>query len=105
MKVTKWTHWDNNEYLDFCESNVASGCKQTVIEHLKNTGIRFCSDYHQNGQFGVPIVDDKYKVECTIRCFAAMEASADGSNTTYLDYYINYDGEQKLPPDVVPELC
>ena len=55
-KIPMWLDEDKvKEY-----NNLLSEMETCIIEHCKEKGIRFSSDYHQYGDYGVPIVDNKY---------------------------------------------
>ena len=55
-KIPMWLDEDKvKEY-----NGLLSEMETCVIEHCKEKGIRFSSDYHQYGDYGVPIIDDKY---------------------------------------------
>lgn len=51
--------WLDEDKVKECNS-LLSEMETCVIEHCKEKGIRFSSDYHQYGGYGVPIIDDKY---------------------------------------------
>ena len=83
---------------------------QCVIEHCKETGIRFFSDYHQDGDWGIPIIDDKYMVLVSLRKWGEMMALADNDTDekAYLHYYLSdsdYYSAIRLPFEVESEIC
>ena len=81
--------------------------EQTVIEHCKENGIRFSGDYHQSGDYGIPIIDDKYMFFCTLREWGYVMAQADENEDErgYLNYYLyskNYPC--KYPNEIESEI-
>lgn len=62
-----------------------------VIEYCKEKGIRFSADYHQYGEYGVPIVDNKYMYYTFARTWGWIMAMADDdkSDDGYLKYYLH----------------
>lgn len=64
---------------------------ECVIKHCKEKGIRFSSDYHQYGDYSVPIIDDKYMVYTFARTWGRIMAEADDdfSEKGYLKYYLH----------------
>ena len=55
-KIPMWLDEDKvKEY-----EGILSEIQECVINHCKEKGIRFSADYHQYGDYGVPIIDNKY---------------------------------------------
>jgi hypothetical protein len=82
--------------------------EKCIIEHCKNTGIRFSADYHQYGNFGIPIIDDTYMYMGFMRTWGWIMAMANGdeSEKGYLTYYLaNKDTPEKLPNEIEGENC
>lgn len=82
--------------------------EKLVINHCKEKGIRFSATYHQYGEFGIPIIDDKYMFETYARTWGRIMAEADNdfSDKGYLRYYIYSDKEIiKYPNEVAEERC
>jgi len=82
MKITGWTWFGNPEYISIHnlynrlnKSDIAH-IEQTVISELRSHGYHFTGDYHQNGDFGVPIFDDEMTYECSQRHWGALMAKA-----------------------------
>lgn len=69
--------------------------EECVIQTCKEEGIRFSSFYHQNGEQGIPIIDDNYMFMTSLRCWGHIMALADGdkSDRGYLRYYLYSDKE------------
>ena len=65
--------------------------EECIINHCKEKGIRFSADYHQNGDYGVPIVDNKYMYFTFARTWGWIMAQADDDNSDqgYLKYYLH----------------
>lgn len=59
MKVIGWTDWDDPKYEGKEQPNLYSNevC-DAIITELRSKGYKFTGDYHQNGDYGVPILDD-----------------------------------------------
>ena len=125
MKVTAWTdleyassHYINiDDKLTNCNeedkkkfNELEKMLIQCVIEHCKETGIRFFSNYHQYGDCGIPIIDNKYMVLVSLRKWGEMMALADNDTDekAYLHYYLSdsdYYSAIKLPFEVESEIC
>lgn len=75
--------------------------EECVIQTCKEEGIRFSSFYHQNGKYGIPIIDDNYMFMTSLRCWGQIMALADGdeSDSGYLRYYLYPDKEPIKYPD------
>lgn len=82
--------------------------ERIVIKHCKEKEIRFSGDYHQSGDYGVPIIDDKYMLFCTSREWGWIMAQADENNDPmgYLNYYLHSKNHlRKYPNEVEGEIC
>lgn len=110
LKVTGWTHWENGAYKDLeyiCPDLYELG-SQVVIDELKRTGYKFTGIYHQNGKFGVPIINDKYRYEASQRSWGALVAAAhpdeeyEKDNKAYLKWYCLAIEEEITPEGTFP---
>lgn len=88
--------------------NILLEMEKCVIKHCKEKGIRFSADYHQYGDYGVPIVDNKYMYFTFARTWGWIMAQADGddSDMGYLKYYLHgNEHPTKYPNEVEGEVC
>lgn len=85
MKVTRWTCFGSGLPIISCWKVLHSadiplecyeGVRQSVIRELRDNNYHFSGDYHQNGDFGCPIIDDKYSFEVSEREWGAIMAEA-----------------------------
>ena len=77
MRVTGWTNWHDDKYFDTDEAGMSyEAVKQAVVEYLKQTGIKFCGGYHQTGEYGVPVIDNKYVFKTSFRGWGDTMAKA-----------------------------
>lgn len=87
--------------------NILLEMEKCVIEHCREKGIRFSADFHQYGEYGVPIIDDKYMYYTFARTWGWIMAMADGdeSDKGYLRYYL-YGNEHptKYPNEIEGEI-
>lgn len=101
-KIPMWLDEDKvKEY-----NSLLSEMETCVINHCKEKGIRFSADYHQYGDYGVPIIDDKYMYYTFARTWGWIMAMADGdeSDKGYLKYYLHgNEYPTKYPNDVEGE--
>ncbi len=65
MKIVGWTWCGNPEYKEMYpigqDANTDWDRKEVenvIVEELRTKGYRFTGDYHQNGDYGVPIFDN-----------------------------------------------
>lgn len=82
--------------------------EECIINHCKEKGIRFSADYHQYGDYGVPIVDNKYMYFTFARTWGWIMAQADDDNSDqgYLKYYLHGNEHPiKYPNEVKEEVC
>ena len=101
-KIPMWLDEDKvKEY-----ESILSEIQECVINHCKEKGIRFSADYHQYGDYGVPIIDDKYMYYTFARTWSWIMAMANGdeSEKGYLKYYLHgNEHPTKYPNDVKGE--
>lgn len=77
MKVTGWTYWHNFDYEDAVKAGLSYEFVQNcVAEYIKQHGIKFCGGYHQTGDYGAPIIDNKYVFRASFRGWGATMAKA-----------------------------
>lgn len=103
-KIPMWL--DENKVEEY--ENILSEIQECVINHCKEKGIRFSSDYHQYGDYGVPIVDNKYMYYTFARTWGYIMAMADDdkSDNGYLKYYLHGNKyPTKYPNEVKGEIC
>ena len=109
MQITGWTYWDDPAYelidglweLEEAPYN-RDYLRQLIIDELKKRGYQFGGVYHQDGDFGVPIIDDKYTVGYSYRGWGDIMASALGlqDDMAYCDWaWTNPDGEREVFPN------
>ena len=81
MKIIGWTWHGNPDYqemypigfnvkpnTDWSRAEV----EQTIINELRDKGYRFTGDYHQNGDYGVPVFDNDLVATFTKRQWGAL---------------------------------
>lgn len=89
MKVTKWTYFGNCYSVISCwnllhtdsidvsiADSLYKNARQAVIEDIRNNNYHFSGEYHQNGDFGCPIIDDEYSFEVSQREWGSIMADA-----------------------------
>ena len=82
--------------------------EECIIEYCKEKGIRFSAGYHQYGDFGIPIIDDRFMYMGFARTWGWIMAQADGddSDMGYLKYYLHgNEHPTKYPNQVEGENC
>lgn len=133
MKVTAWTNeeYAREHYQDLFDErlallnlnkkalssddedrannyiNIINKIEKCIIEHCKEKGIRFSADYHQYGDFGIPIIDDKFMYMGFARTWGWIMAQADCdfSDKGYLRYYLHGNENKCVYPNEVGENC
>ncbi len=103
-KIPMWLDEDKvKEY-----ESILSEIQECVINHCKEQGIRFSADYHQYGEYGVPIIDNKYMYFTFARTWGWIMAMTDDdkSDNGYLKYYLHgNEHPTKYPNKVKGEVC
>lgn len=100
MEVTGWTWWGNPKYKDLEDVDAVSeepiwlNGYDVVFKNIKEHGYHFDGYAHQNAEFGVPILDDKYLFQVTQRTWGAIIAKAfpeefdDADDWRYVRWYL-----------------
>lgn len=103
-KIPMWLDEDKiKEY-----NSLLSEMETCIINHCKEKGIRFSADYHQCGDYGVPIIDNKYMYFTFARTWGWIMAQADNddSDMGYLKYYLHENEHPiKYPNKIKGEVC
>lgn len=88
MKVTGWTYWEDERYGDLPNDEFDMAWS-VVGSTLCGCHYKFTGTYHQNGDYGVPIIDDKWKFTVSQRTWGQLMAEAypdicDGDGMDYV---------------------
>ena len=88
MKITGWTNWDDPNYAEYAAGSMAEveARDDILIKEIREHGYKFTGDYHQNGDYGVPIIDDTWIYRASQRSWGHIMAFA------YPDEIDNSDG-------------
>lgn len=99
--------WLDEDKVKGYES-ILSEMLECLIKHCKEKEIRFSADYHQYGDYGVPIIDNKYMYYTFARTWGWVMAMVDDdkSDNGYLKYYLHgNEHPTKYPNEVKGEIC
>lgn len=106
MKIVGWTWYGVHRCVRLSPKTLeeTKQIKKIIAEELRNKGYKFTGDYHQNGDYGVPIFDNGMIYECSQREWGDIMVQA------YPDEIDNSDGMGYctwawLPPEpmIVPD--
>ena len=99
------TYTDEEKAQEYAE--IEKEMETTIIKYCKEKGIRFDSVYHQYGEFGIPIFDNKYMFMTFARTWGWIMAQADGdkSEQGYLRYYLHGNEINCVYPNEIGEVC
>lgn len=104
MKVVGWTEWDDNTWSRTTE-HTWDEARAAVIEALRAGQYKFTGDYHQNGDFGVPVLDNGEVFQVSQRQWGSIMADAYPEEHAPADEY-SYTrwawiapGEMKIPEE------
>ena len=116
MKVTGWTWWDNPEYKDMfpigdnTDWDKIDHVEKLVAAEMRANGYKFTGTYHQNGDFGVPIIDDKWLYQCSCRTWGYIMVMAypeeidDKDGYGYVQWaWSNPEGQKSVVPELLNE--
>lgn len=114
MKITGWTWYDNPEYKEMFPIeerrepswngwDKIDKVERLVADELRKHGYKFTGSYHQDGDFGAPIIDDAWLYMCSCRTWGHIMAMAYPEEIDNSDGY-GYTVWAWLPPKemVVP---
>ena len=92
MKIVGWTYWGNPQYKEMFPLDGSHTWEQReeveniIAKELRDKGYKFTGNYHQNGDYGVPIFDNGMVYQCTQRTWGGIMVDA------YPDEIDNSDG-------------
>ena len=83
MKVTGWAYYEAPDYEPIWRLGQGDSCpysdeelRNAVVRELRERGYRFDGGYHQNGDYGAPIIDGKWQVLYSQREWGDIMAEA-----------------------------
>lgn len=85
MKITGWTWYDNPEYEEMFPLEKRRECdcwdeiknvEKLIANELRKCGYKFTGSYHQDGDYGAPIIDDKWVYQCSCRTWGHIMVMA-----------------------------
>ena len=76
MKVIKWTAWDDKHNDDLSSKEEIEKYSVAVIKELRDKGYHFGAGYHQNGEHGVPVLDNGIYFQVSQRLWGEIMAKA-----------------------------
>ena len=76
MKVVRWVEWDDEHYDDIESKEELDAMADAVVEELRKTKYHFNGSYHQNGDYGVPVLDNGKYFQVTQRTWGSVMAMA-----------------------------
>lgn len=75
MKVIGWTEW--LYYYNWeCTTEEFEEAWDATVKELKEKGYHFDGSYHQNGDFGVPVLDNGERFQVSMRRWGCIMADA-----------------------------
>lgn len=104
MKVIKWVEWDDDyikNYPNYQTLIYSKEDTEAVIKALRNNQYKFSGDYHQNGKYGVPILEDgrPYIITCfawgalILEAYPEEKMDTDSKDSKYIGYKYAYFNE------------
>lgn len=102
MKVTGWTYWEDERY-DEIPNDEYDMARSVVVHSLWEFGFKFDGTYHTNGDYGVPVIDNKWKFTVSHRVWGGLMADAypeicDGDGMDYVSWAWIAPEPMILPP-------
>lgn len=112
MKVTGWTWSENPDYPVIDRRNIDDAnfpyswdeMWDLIARELRKKGYRFTGSYHQEGDYGAPVIDGKYQLLYSCREWGdIMEEAYQEHPGDYFAYckwaWIEPEGEKMCVPD------
>ena len=114
MKITDWTWYGNPKYKELDGTWIMPGqqgqaeydmaaVRELIVREIKEKGYKFTGSYHQNGDFGCPVLDGKYIVLFSCREWGQIIEDAykenPGNKMAYcLWAWVPPDGAEEILP-------
>ncbi len=91
MKVVKWQRWSMD--LDDFSNSGGPEHEEALVDLIVRRGYAFSGQYHQGGEFGVPVFSDGKILQCSMRYWGGIMARAwnireKAQKYDYMDFYI-----------------
>ena len=107
MKVIKWTEWSDEHFDDIESKEELDAMADAVVEELRKTNYHFDGSYHQNGDYGVPVLDNGKYFQVTQRVWGEVMVMAypeefDNPEAPY-NYIVWYLGPGNHSEYIYPE--
>ena len=107
MKVVKWTEWSDEHFDDIESKEELDAMADAVVEELRKTKYHFDGYYHQNGDYGVPVLDNGKYFQASRRAWGEVMAMAypeefDNPDAPY-NYIVWYLGPGDQDEYIFPE--
>lgn len=76
-QITGWVHWGDPKYNDMSAiSSNYDDVRDSVIDEIKSKNYKICGFSHQHNDKGVPVINNKYRFEVSLRCWGRIMADA-----------------------------
>lgn len=96
MKIIGWTDWDNPKYKELKPKSMKEYNEtcEIIIKELREKGYKFTGSYHQQGDYGAPVIklenNEEYLFKATQREWGAIMAQVytEHNKGDGYDYYV-----------------
>ena len=100
-KVVGWTDYESDYPCKARSGDELSKILNALKEEISSKGYCFSGNDHQFNPCGVPVFSDGTCIRMSMRAWGYLMASiysdVHGINLSYMDYYMDVFGEEKLP--------
>ena len=98
--LKEWEEYNKHPFIEGKEEEgkalmaYREKCYEDLFDYCVKNRIYVSPEEHQNGEWAVPVFDDKYVDQFTLRSWASLMAEVwneimDRADLTYLDFYCN----------------
>ena len=111
-RVTGWTYFEDEQYVCLSDSYHSEAdpnaldmdaVRNAIVREMKEKGYKFTGIYHQYGDYGTPIINNKYIVRYSQRSWGDIMADVldvpDEDGFAYMEWaWMLPEGEQYVIP-------
>lgn len=101
IEIVGFTDYSSSYPTIHLTSDIKDEVVSAVVNYFKDKTICYSGNYHQNGDYGVPVFSNGTCLRCSMRKWAQLMGMIYSSKDDYMSYYMNVeqDGLEYLPEE------
>ena len=108
LKIVGWTYFEDSYPMRNCSNEELGKIVSLIRNEIMEKGYVFSGEEHQNCSTGVPVFSDGTCFRASMRCWGSIMATIycapDGSEFTYMDFYMSLGDASVMPEESVIDI-